>query len=296
MQKMQETSITIGIPTYNEEGNITTFFKELVNQISQLSNELEIILVDDSEDNTLALLEEIRIVYPDLSIELIHNNKRMGATHAWNTILEKASGEIIVLLDADIEFGEGCIKKLINSITGEIGLCASNTLPKSKNKTRYSSAASVIAYWLRSVRSHGLSQYTTMGRALSLDGKLGKTIKIPNDVIAIDLYLQCLVVQAGRTVTFNDEAIIYFKPPSTKKDFYSQIVRAVRGHAQISEFVNRFKFKMNLSIMIMEFLKTGLQHPRGAFDLISCYLLLPIYYYKNNKNITHLWDIASSTK
>src|SRR5689334_22824139 len=108
MQKMQETSITIGIPTYNEEGNITTFFKELVNQISQLSNELEIILVDDSEDNTLALLEEIRIVYPDLSIELIHNNKRMGATHAWNTILEKASGEIIVLLDADIEFGEGC--------------------------------------------------------------------------------------------------------------------------------------------------------------------------------------------
>lgn len=293
---MNETSITIGIPTYNEEHNIVAFFEAVVHQINQLTYEFEIILVDDSEDNTMTLLDEIRLTYADLNIQIIHNDKRMGATHAWNTILSMAKGDIVVLLDADIGFGPDCIKNLITSITGEIGLCASNVLPRSKVKTRYSSAASFIAYWLRSVRSRGLSQYTTMGRALSLAGKVGRNIRIPNDVIAIDLYLQCLVVQAGRLVTFNEDAIIYFTPPSIKSDFYSQIVRAIKGHSQISKFVNKFNFNTSLKILFIEFIKTGVKHPRGALDLISCYLFLPAYYFKNSNKVTHLWDLASSTK
>lgn len=293
---MYETTITVGIPTFNEESNITAFFQQLVGQIGQMAYEFEIILIDDSEDNTPFILNEIRQTYSDLSIQVIHNNKRMGAAHAWNTILQMAKGKIIVLLDADIEFGKDCIKNLITSITGEVGLCASNTLPRAKNKTRYSSASSFIAYWLRSVRLHGLSQYTTMGRALSLTGEVGKKIRIPNDIIAIDLYLQCLVIQAGKLVSYNDEATIYFTPPSTRHDFYGQIVRAIRGHAQINKFVRKFKFNASPVTLIFEFLRTGSEYPKGAFDLISCYIFLPIYYCKNRNNISHLWDIASSTK
>jgi len=293
---MHETNITIGIPTYNEGKNIIAFFEQLIDQINHLTYKFEILLVDDSEDDTPSILDQIRLTYPNLSIQVIHNNKRMGAAHAWNRILQMANGKIIVLLDADIEFEKDCIKKLITSITGEIGLCASNTLPRSKNITRYSNAATFIAYWLRSVRLHGLSQYTTMGRALSLEGEVGKKIRIPNDIIAIDLYLQCLVLQEGKTVIYNDEATIYFTPPSTKIDFYSQIVRAIRGHAQINEVVRKFKFNASLMSLFKEFLKTGFKHPTGAFDVISCYLFLPIYYHKNSNDVTHLWDIASSTK
>jgi len=295
---MQEISITIGIPTYNEGDNIYTFFEQLVEQIDQLvyEFEFEIIIVDDSTDNTPQILDKVRLTYSNLSIQVIHNNIRMGAAHAWDTILQKAIGKIIVLLDADIKLEKDCIKKLIASITGEVGLCASNTLPQSNNITRYSRAASFIAYWLRSVRLQGLSQYTTMGRALSLEGEVAKAFRIPNDIIAIDLYLQCLVMQAGKLVTYNDEAVIYFVPPSSKNDFYSQIVRAIRGHAQISELVSKFKFNASAKTLIIEFLRTGSEHPRWALDLISCYLFLPIYYNKNSHNVTHLWDIASSTK
>lgn len=295
---MQEIRITIGIPTYNEGDNIYTFFELLVEQIDQLlyEFEFEIIIVDDSTDNTPSILDKVRLTYSNLSIQVIHNNIRMGAAHAWDTILQKAIGKIIVLLDADIKLEKDCIKKLITSITGEVGLCASNTLPQSNSITRYSRAASFIAYWLRSVRLRGLSQYTTMGRALSLEGKVAKEFRIPNDIIAIDLYLQCLVMQAGKLVTYNDEAVVYFIPPSSKNDFYSQIIRAIRGHTQISEFVSKFKFNASARTLIIEFLRTGFEHPRWALDLISCYIFLPIYYNKNSHNVTHLWDIASSTK
>ena len=51
------------------------------------------------------------------------------------------------------------------------GLCASNTLPIIKNNNIFSKASAFIAFWLRSVRQHGISQYTTMGRALALSSK-----------------------------------------------------------------------------------------------------------------------------
>lgn len=293
---MPNVIITIGIPTYNEEANIVDFFKELISQIGLLDYKFEIIIVDDSEDKTMDLLDKTVKSNPKITFQVIHNQRRMGATHAWNTIFRLANGEIIVLLDADIGLGIDCIKNLINSISHNIGLCASNTLPKTMVKTRYARAASFIAYWLTSVRLLGLSQYTTMGRALSISGKLCKSIEIPENIIAIDLYLQCLVIQEGKLVTFNKDAIIYFKPPSTKSDFYSQIVRAIKGHSQISQYVKEFKFDVSIKNMFIEFFKTAFDHPRDAIDLIICYLFLPYYYHKNSKKVTYLWDLAGSTK
>ena len=82
---------------------------------------------------------------------------------------------------------------------------------------------------------NGLSQYTTMGRALALSNELAKGIEIPQEIIAIDLYLQCKVLEMNKKVIYDDDAIIYFNPPITKHDFFSQIVRASIGHSQIKD-------------------------------------------------------------
>lgn len=293
---MNKIEITIGIPTYNEECNIVRFFDSLINQIYQLSYRFEIILVDDSDDRTMALIQDIRTKYSDLVIDVIHNNERMGASHAWNVILQKARGDVIILFDADIVIEDKCIEILINSISGEVGLCASNTLPISEGESIYSNAAGFIAYWLRSIRLQGLSQYTTMGRALAIDGNLGRSLSIPNDIIALDLYLQCLVIKAGKKVKFNDDAKIYFTTPGGRDDFFSQIVRAIKGHDQIRDFSNSFKFNASVFLTCKEFVRTSLRYPKGALCLILCYCLLPLYYFKMTGKVTHLWEPAKSTK
>lgn len=294
---MNTCGVTIGIITYNEEHSILQFFDSL--RAQQLIDKFiiaEVIFVDDSNDETPNLINKIKAENPEYNIRLIHNDHRKGASQAWNTIFRNAKGSIIVLLDADIEIGENCISKLSNKIIGDVGLCASNTVPRINNANLYACASIFIAYWLRSIRAHGLSQYTTMGRALALNAHLAKNIEIPEEIIAIDLYLQCRVLEMGERVVYDDDAIIYFNPPKTRHDFFSQIVRAIIGHGQIKELTRKFDFEAPVSLTIKEFINNSIRYPKGSLCLLFCYLQLPLSYFKNREQVSHLWEPANSTK
>ncbi len=294
---MNKCSITIGIITYNEENNILKFFESL--KCQQLTDNLiiaEVIFVDDSNDETPNLINKIKSENPEFNIRLIHNDKREGASQGWNTIFRNAKGSIIILLDADIAIGENCISRLSLKISDNVGLCASNTIPRINSTSLYACASIFIAYWLRSIRLKGLSQYTTMGRALALDAELAKKIEIPEKIIAIDLYLQCEVLEMDRKVIYDDDAIIYFNPPVTKHDFFSQVVRALIGHSQIKEMTRKFDFDAPTSVTIKEFFKISVKYPKGSLCLLLCYLQLPVSYLKDRKRISHIWEPADSTK
>ena len=293
---MNEIDITIGVPTYNEEANILKFFKALKDQLLTHHGSAEIIFIDDSEDKTAQIIADLRLSNPELNVHLIHNNDRKGASHAWNTIFRTAKGKVLILLDADIELGENFISMLARNINGAVGLCASNTIPLKKDNSIYSHAASFIANWLRSIRLHGLSQYTTMGRALALDTQLAKDISIPNETIAIDLYVQCMIIKQNKNVVYEDNAMIYFITPNNSKDFFSQIVRAIKGYDQIKDITKSLKFNAPISLVIKEFLKNSKLYPRGAISLLLCYCIFPLFYAKNSSKVSHTWEIALSTK
>jgi glycosyltransferase involved in cell wall biosynthesis len=294
--KMKERKITIGIPTFNEEKNLLKFFESLQKQNIRLDTIEKIIFIDDSDDSTPNLIKKIKEDNPKLNIELLHNNRRMGASNAWNTIFKKSKGEVIVLLDADIELEINCIYNLSKKINQNTGLCASNTVPIIKSNNIFSKAAAFIAFWLRSVRLHGISQYTTMGRALALYSEDVKDLEIPTDIIAIDLYLQCKILEKRKNVMYNDEAIIYFKTPLTKSDFLSQVTRAIIGHQQIKEYTKKLSLNISFFIMAKEFIKNAFRYPRYCLALLYCYSMLPYNYLKNKKIVTYLWETSVSTK
>lgn len=288
--------ITIGIPTFNEEKNILKFFESLQNQ-NLKSIELEkILFVDDSEDDTPKIIEKLKLDNPALNIELIHNKVRRGASNAWNTIFKNSVGEIIILLDADIELEKNCIYNLAGKINDKIGLCASNTQPIIIKNNRFSKSAAFIAFWLRSVRQKGLSQYTTMGRALAVYQKDVQDLEIPNDIIAIDLYLQCKILENHKSIVYNDEAIVYFKTPSNLPDFLSQVTRSIIGHKQIKEYTKKFSFELPIKTLVIEFIRNSFYHPTYSLAFMYCYFLLPYSYMKNRKSISYLWEMAKSTK
>ncbi len=288
--------ITIGIPTFNEEDNIINFIKSLKKQNLSPNVIDKILFIDDSDDKTPDLIDKMKIENPDLKIELHHNSKRLGASNAWNTIFRKSGGEIIVLLDADIELEKNCILNLSNKINETTGLCASNTIPIVQKNNKYSKASAFIAFWLRSIRLHRISKYTTMGRALALHAEDVSDIEIPTDIIAIDLYIQCKILEKHKKVVYNDEAIVYFKTPLSKSDFLSQVTRAIIGHKQIKKYTKNISLEISFILLLKEFLKSSTKYPSFSLALIYCYTMLPYSYFKNKDKVSYLWETATSTK
>ena len=293
---MIERRMTIGIPTFNEEKNIVKFFESLQEQNILTNNIEKIIFIDDSNDNTPNLIQEFIKKNPNLNIELIHNLERKGASHAWNTIFKKSTGDLIILLDADITLEKNCIANLCDKIDQKTGLCASNTIPIIEDNNIFSKASGFIAFWLRSIRLRGTSQYTTMGRALALFASDVKELEIPKDIIAIDLYLQCKILEKNKKIVYNDSAIIYFKTPLTLIDFQSQVIRAIIGHKQIKNYTKNFSIDISMTVILEEFIKNAIRYPKYCLALIYCYLRLPFSYLKHRKNVSYLWETATSTK
>lgn len=91
------TSVTVFIPTYNEEKYIET---KLENLISQTYSVNEILIYDCSTDKTPYLVEKYQRQYPQ--IKLIRQGQRIGPARTFNQALMDAKGEIIIKTDADV--------------------------------------------------------------------------------------------------------------------------------------------------------------------------------------------------
>lgn len=286
--------LTIGIPTFNEGQNILTLLKTLVTDTSKNYIISEIIISDDSSDNTPQIINKF-LSDSFLNIKFIHHSTRRGAAAAWNEIFESSTGDIIVLYDADIMVGQNCTQQLVSSIQGKIGLCASNPKPI-QVKGLVASASIFISDWLRLVRNNQLSQYTTMGRALSIRSDIARKISIPSDIIAIDLYIQCKVLEYNLDVVYNDNAVVYFCPPNNISDFASQMLRATNGHKQIRDCLERFNINLSPITGLMQILRNTVINPVGALSLIVCCAPIPFYKLKLEDTKSSKWHIAKSTK
>jgi cellulose synthase/poly-beta-1,6-N-acetylglucosamine synthase-like glycosyltransferase len=286
--------LTIGIPSYNEQLSIANLLKALETQVIDEHQISEIIISDDSADNTSDIVNDIAR-NSKMNITLIHHNKRRGAASAWNEIFANANGEIIVLYDADVIPETKTTSLLASSINNEVALCAANPLPV-RQKGIAARATAFNSSWLRRVRKSGLSQYTVMGRALSIRKDVARQITIP-DVIAIDLYLQCKVLEQGYRIHYSDDAVVWFKPPTTLLDFTSQVARAVRGHEEISDYIKKFNISLPSSALLKEAIKAALSDPAGMFAVAVSYAIFPLYKMKiSNGKEQAIWHVADSTK
>ena len=98
-------SVTVIIPVYNEERSI----EYCISSLRKQSIPLEIIVVDDgSKDNSVKICE-------DLGIKVL-KQKHQGPGAARNLGARSATGKILILVDADMEFETYFVAKLIAPI------------------------------------------------------------------------------------------------------------------------------------------------------------------------------------
>src|SRR5262245_48474087 len=99
--------VTVGIPAYNEEQNITNLLLSLEEE--QQTQKFEVIISDDSTDNTSNIVRKFA-QKSLLDIKLFHSDIRRSTAAAWNQIFQEATGDTIVLYDADTIPHPSCTK------------------------------------------------------------------------------------------------------------------------------------------------------------------------------------------
>ncbi len=94
--------LSIVIPIYNEEGLIDDLVKRTVSALEVFTSDFEILFVDDgSEDKSLQYLLNWQKNYSN--IKILSLSKNFGHQAAFTAGLEHASGEIIGMMDGDLQ-------------------------------------------------------------------------------------------------------------------------------------------------------------------------------------------------
>ncbi|MFJ1269548.1 glycosyltransferase family 2 protein [Legionella lytica] len=98
---MRTKKISCVVPVYNEETIIAEFIAALDATLKQLAYAYEIVLVDDgSQDNTQAIIEQLRSQY---AFRYLRFSRNFGKEKAISAGLDYARGDAVILMDGDFQ-------------------------------------------------------------------------------------------------------------------------------------------------------------------------------------------------
>jgi glycosyltransferase involved in cell wall biosynthesis len=107
--------ISAVIPLYNEEENVPLLLERLVPVLGSLTDDWEIILVNDgSTDRTQRVLEQYAVEEP--RIRVIELRRNYGQTAALAAGIHHASKELVVTLDGDLQNDPADIPRMVDEL------------------------------------------------------------------------------------------------------------------------------------------------------------------------------------
>ena len=140
IENNSEQLISIIIPARNEEGNKDLFIKAL-NKFKEMSNKLEIILVEgNSLDNTYSMLENLKKNFSDSFKIFLFKQTGKGKKNAVVEGCNISSGTTLAIVDSDFTVDiDDSIAAIMQSKKNENILinCSRTTFPMEKNAMRW---------------------------------------------------------------------------------------------------------------------------------------------------------------
>ena len=108
---MQSFKLSVVMPCYNERKTI----RDIVAQVLSQPFDIELLIVDDgSKDGTRDILAELAAQYPQVRVLLQEKNQGKGA--ALRRGFQEATGDLVLVQDADLEYDPGDYHKLVEPI------------------------------------------------------------------------------------------------------------------------------------------------------------------------------------
>jgi glycosyltransferase involved in cell wall biosynthesis len=114
------TKLSVVIPVYNEEQTIQELIGMVVNAPLPKGLAREVICINDcSKDATAAKLDELPKLFPGTEFQIRHKPVNQGKGAALRDGFKLASGDVVVIQDADLEYDPADYLKLLQPIVDD---------------------------------------------------------------------------------------------------------------------------------------------------------------------------------
>jgi len=234
-RRVYTKKISVIIPAYNEEKVIRA---SLASMLAQEYENLEVIVVDDgSKDRTYAIAKEFERHYKGpKSIKAIRQENQ-GKANAINTGIAHASGDLIMVVDADSKLRPDAVRLMSRYfLDPQISAVAGSVLISNQNNTITKLQALEYIEGLNMVRN---------GQAFLrlvniIPGPIGMFRKkdlyevglYDDDTFAEDCDVTLKLIAKGKKIDFEPDAVALTEAPENLLDLIKQRYRWTRGILQ----------------------------------------------------------------
>ena len=151
------TDLSLVIPVYNEEENLCLLFDAIQQALGSMERSWEVIFVDDgSQDKSLGVLESLAEKDPD-HVRVLVFRRNFGQTAAIAAGIDYSQGDIIVLLDSDLQNDPADIPALLAKLDEGYDLVSGWRRDRKDNRftrTIPSNLANGLISWVTGVHLH----------------------------------------------------------------------------------------------------------------------------------------------
>jgi glycosyltransferase involved in cell wall biosynthesis len=148
--------LSVIVPIYNEQENLPLLYKAVIESVKQVDQPWELVLVDDgSRDNSRDVLEELAKQDPE-HVRVVLLRRNFGQTAALAAGIDHSVGEIVVLMDADLQNDPADIPMMLEKIKEGYDVVSGWRINRQDNLTRTlpSQIANGLISWATKVKLH----------------------------------------------------------------------------------------------------------------------------------------------
>jgi len=227
-------SLSIIIPAYNEERIIRNKILNLY-ACNYPENKMEVLVMSDaSTDHTDNIVLELTKRYP--SLRFTRSPQRIGKPSILNRLAEQASGEILVLTDANVMLAENTLQLITRHFSDPgiglvdtclIGINNENNRGVAFQEKKYTSREVMIKY------REGLLWGIIMGPSGACYALRKELFRpVPSNFLVDDFYINMKVLEQNHKAIVEPSAVVYEDTIHTLKEAFRRKVRIATGNFQ----------------------------------------------------------------